>query len=234
MASPKPRKSKLPLPREDHRVRVAREKRERMRAHLLDSVLVVYPGKPGQGLAVIDDVIRVAKVSRGTFYKYYPSLEEAVGELGAKLADEMVAAIGALYDTLEDPVQRSATAFQLYLSRAIIEPKWGVFVAHLNHLNPDDQLMNHVTADFTNGAKAGVYDIHSIDVAVRLLIGAMIEGIKGIIEGSGSRAYIEAMAGMVLRSLGVAPKVADKAVAAAARRLHREAPGKLPWWRPFD
>jgi AcrR family transcriptional regulator len=82
------RKSKGVVPREDHRVRVAGEKRERMRDHLLGAVLAVYPGKPGQGPAVIDDVIRVAKVSRGTFYKYYPSLEEAVAELGAKLAAE--------------------------------------------------------------------------------------------------------------------------------------------------
>ena len=107
----KARKSKGVAPREDHRVRVAREKRERMRDHLLGAVVAVYPGKPGQGPAVIDDVIRVAKVSRGTFYKYYPSLEEAVAELGAKLAAEMVAAIGALYDSLEDPIERSATAF---------------------------------------------------------------------------------------------------------------------------
>jgi AcrR family transcriptional regulator len=228
------RKSKGVVPREDHRVRVAREKRERMRDHLLGAVLAVYPGKPGQGPAVIDDVIRVAKVSRGTFYKYYPSLEEAVAELGAKLAAEMVAAIGALYDSLEDPIERSATAFQLYLSRAIIEPKWGVFVAHLNHLKPDHQMISHVATDFTSGSKAGLYDFRSLDVAVRLLVGAMVEGIKGIIEGDGSRAYIEAMAGMVLRSLGVAPKAADKAAAAAARRLHREAPIKLAWWQPFD
>jgi AcrR family transcriptional regulator len=103
------RKSKGVVPREDHRVRVAREKRERMRDHLLGAVLAVYPGKPGQGPAVTDDVIRVAKVSRGTFYKYYPSLEEAVAELGAKLAAEMVAAIGALYDSLEDPSDRLPT-----------------------------------------------------------------------------------------------------------------------------
>jgi len=140
-----------------------------MRDHLLGAVLAVYPGKPGQGPAVIDDVIRVAKVSRGTFYKYYPSLEEAVAELGAKLAAEMVAAIGALYDSLEDPIERSATAFQLYLSRAIIEPKWGVFVAHLNHLKPDHQMISHVATDFTSGSKAGLYDFRSLDVAVRLL-----------------------------------------------------------------
>jgi AcrR family transcriptional regulator len=138
-----------------------------MRAQLLDAVLVVYPGQSERGLAVIDDVIRVANVARGTFYKYFPSLEEAVSELGAKLAHEMVAAIASLYDTLEDPVQRSATGFQLYLSRAMIEPRWGEFVAHLNHLQPDNRLVFQITADLTNGLKAGNYDVHSVDVGVR-------------------------------------------------------------------
>jgi AcrR family transcriptional regulator len=219
---------------EDHRVRVARDKRARMKARLLDAVLAVYPAKHGKGAAVIDDVIQAAKVARGTFYKYYPSLEDAVGELGAKLADEMIAAIASVYDTLDEPVERSATGFQLYLSRAIIEPKWGVFVAHLDHLNPNHQMILHVTADFTNGTKAGLYDIRSIDVAVRLLVGTLTEGIKGIIEGSGSRAYIEALTGMMLRSLGVPPKSADKAAVNASKRLHKEAPGKLSWWKPFE
>jgi AcrR family transcriptional regulator len=101
---------------EDHRVRVAREKRERMRAQLLDAVLAVYPGQSEGGPAVIDDVIKVANVARGTFYKYFPSLEAAVSELGAKLADEMIAAIAAVYEPIEDPVQRSAT-IPAYLSR---------------------------------------------------------------------------------------------------------------------
>jgi AcrR family transcriptional regulator len=220
--------------REDHRVRVARQKRERMRIQLLEAVLTVYPGSPGSGAAVIDDVIRSAKVSRGTFYKYFTSLEEAVGELGAKLAHEMVAAIASLYDTVEDPVQRSATGFQLYLSRALIEPRWALFIAHLNHLKPDNRLVFQITADLTSGVKAGAYDVGAIDVGVRLVIGAMIEGMKGIIDGFGSRSYIEMMTGMVLRGLGASPKVADKAVALTSKRLHREAPLKLPWWRPFD
>ena len=78
--------------REDHRLRSARRKRERMRAHLLDAVLVTYPGDEPGTPAVIDDVIRHANVSRGTFYKYFRSLGEAVEELAAQLADELGAA----------------------------------------------------------------------------------------------------------------------------------------------
>src|SRR3546814_6029616 len=60
--------SVVPNP-EDFRIRVAADRRERMRARLLDAVLDLYqPGRGGAHL-VIDDVIQTAGVSRGTFYK---------------------------------------------------------------------------------------------------------------------------------------------------------------------
>ena len=88
-------------PREDHRVRVAREKRERMKARILQSVLSVCSGVEASGPAVIDDVIRHAEVARGTFYKYYNSLDEAIAELGSVLADEMTVGIYPVYNVLE-------------------------------------------------------------------------------------------------------------------------------------
>jgi AcrR family transcriptional regulator len=219
---------------EDHRVRVARMKRERTRAQLLEAVMSAYAERSGAGPAVIDDVIRVANVSRGTFYKYFPSLENAVSELGAQLADEMVAAIASLYDAVQDPVERHATGFQLYLSRAMIEPKWGEFLAHLNHLKSDNRLVVQIISDLKRGVKAGTYELRSVDVGVRLIVGATIEGIKGIVEGVGSRAYIEDLTGMVLRGIGVSPRAADSAVRLTSRRLHKEGPDKLPWWKPFS
>ncbi|WP_374943410.1 TetR/AcrR family transcriptional regulator, partial [Sphingomonas sp.] len=73
--------------REDHRTRVGRERRERMRNQLLQSVLAVCAGRGPAGAAVIDDVVRHASVSRGTFYNHFESIEQAVSELGLQLAD---------------------------------------------------------------------------------------------------------------------------------------------------
>ena len=99
---------------EDHRIRVGRERRERMRHRLLQSVLQVRSGKGGRNLAVIDDVIKDASVSRGTFYKYFDSLDQAESELALQMADEMTTGIMSVYDVLDDPVLRTATGFQLF------------------------------------------------------------------------------------------------------------------------
>ncbi|MES2300806.1 MAG: TetR/AcrR family transcriptional regulator, partial [Pseudomonadota bacterium] len=88
---------------EDGRLRLAAERRDRMRARLLDTVLELYqPGRDNAAL-VIDDVIRAADVSRGTFYKYFTSIEQAVDELGESLTSGMVADFRALFAAESDP-----------------------------------------------------------------------------------------------------------------------------------
>jgi AcrR family transcriptional regulator len=218
---------------ENHRVRVGRERRERMRAHLLQAVLVACSGETSRDPAVIDDVTREAKVSRGTFYKYFTSLDQAIAEMGLNLAVEMTAGILSVYDVLEDPVLRTATGFQMFLLRSIVDQRWGAFIAHIGLLSGNNLLVSKIKADITLGVKTGDYAVQSIDVATDLLMGAKIEAIRRIIAGERSLPYIHSMAGMVLRSFGVSPSKADRSVIDAYKRLAREAPSKVSWWIPF-
>ncbi len=223
--------SKASYSAENHRVRVGREKRERMRAHLLQSVLNACSGETSRDPTVIDDVIREAKVSRGTFYKYFDSLDQAVSELGLQLALEMTAGIMSIYDVLEDPVLRTATGFQMFLLRSVIEPRWGAFIAHIGLLSGNNLLVSKIKSDITLGMNSGDYAVASVDVAADVLMGAKIEAIRRIIAGERRVAYIHAVAGMVLRSFGVSASKADKSVIRAYDRLGREAPSKVAWWR---
>jgi len=228
----RPKRARRPI-KEDHRVRVARQRRERMRAHLLQSVLSVWSASGRGEIAVIDDVVRHAGVSRGTFYKYFDSLDEAVSELALQLAEEMTAGIASVYDVLTDPLLRVATGFQIFLIRAALEPKWGAFITRIGLLSGKNLLSSKIHYDIKNGADSGEFVVTSVDTAVDLLVGAKVEAILRIIGGQGSTAYIHTMTGMVLRSLGVPSVKADKAVRTAFNRLRVEAPGKLPWWRPL-
>jgi AcrR family transcriptional regulator len=226
-------KTTASAPAENHRIRVGREKRERMRAHLLQSVLQVCSAETSRDPAVIDDVIREANVSRGTFYKYFVSLDQAVSELGLQLAIEMTEGILAVYDPVEDPVLRTATGFQLFLLRSLIEPRWGAFVAHIGLLSGNNLLVSKIKADISLGVKTGDYAVVSVDVATDLLMGAKIEAIRRIVAGEQHLAYIQTMAGMVLRSFGVSASKADKSVMRAFERLRKEAPDTVAWWKPF-
>lgn len=210
---------------EDYRARSARRRRERMRAQLLEAVFKVYPRHASQGPAVISDVIDAAQVSRGTFYKYFNSVEEAVEELGRQLAGELAAAFGLMFEDIQNPLQRAAIAFQLYLIKAQMEPHWGAYIRHLNNIEQDNQFLQHLTADMTGGAAAGVFHIASTGAAIDLVTGSMIEGVKRIVDGKADENYIPTLTVMMLRSLGVAEDAAEEAVKMARQHLQVSAFG---------
>ena len=202
-----------------------------MRAQLLNSVLAVCSSEGRREPALIDDVVRHANVSRGTFYKYFDSMDQAVSELGLQLADEMTTGILSVYDVLEDPVMRTATGFQMFLLRSIIEPSWGAFIAHIALLTPDNLVTQKIRDDIRLGIDTGDYAVASIDLASDLLMGAKVEAIRRLISQGGDVAYVRGMATLVLRSFGVSPAKADKCVIKAFERLTVEAPDKITWWR---
>ena len=216
---------------EDHRVRVGRQRRAKMRAHLLESVLAVCSTEGRREPALIDDVVRHAGVSRGTFYKYFESMDKAVAELGLQLADEMTAGILSVYDVLEDPVMRTATGFQMFLIRSMIDPQWGSFIAHIALLTPDNLVTQKIRDDIRWGIETGDYAVESIELASDLLMGAKVEAIRRLILGGETKAYVHAMTGLVLRSFGVSPAKADRIIMKAYDRLSIEAPDKIFWWR---
>lgn len=62
-------------PQEDHRTGVGLERRARMRQRLIEAAPPVF-AEMGPEVAQIDDVIRLAGVSRGAFYNYFRSTNE--------------------------------------------------------------------------------------------------------------------------------------------------------------
>ena len=221
-------------PREEHRVRVARERRGRMRNHLLQSIMSVCAGRKLTGATVIEDVVRHAEVSRGTFYKYFDTLDEAVTQLAFQLAEEMTSDIANVYDVLTDPVMRTATGFQTFLTRAWIDPAWGGFLTHLGLIDGENGLISSkVKGDIRRGIESGDYAVTSVDLAADLLMGAKHEAIRRIVSGERDPSYILGMTGMVLRSFGVTQARAETTARRAYDRLVGEAPGKLSWWRPI-
>lgn len=219
-------------PKGDHRVRVAKERRERMRARLLKSVMVVYPEGTDSSPAVIDDVVRHADVSRGTFYKYFDSLNQAVEELGSQLASEMTEGATDIYTDLTDPPMRTATGFMIYLLRAYTDHRWGAFLSHMGLLSGDNPMVRNILDDIACGIDSGEYFVASPSIAADVLIGAKVEAVRRLITGNADLDYIHAVTTMVLRSFGV-PKVKSvKTVERALARILKEGPDRLDWWKP--
>lgn len=218
------------VPSKGHRSRVASSKREKMRGRLVTAIMETWPQTQTGVSVVIDDVIRVAAVSRGSFYKHFASLEEALDTIGRDLADEMTIGLMPVYDTLSDPVHRTAAGFQLFQWRAAFDPVWARFVSKTDHLFRDPELLANLMVDLKNGQDAGSYRFESVELAANFVIGATLGGICRVAASQSGARQISELARMVLLGLGVTDETAREAVASMHGHLVGSAPGRLAWW----
>ena len=223
--------SRSESPAEDHRTRVGFAKREKMRARLVAAIIELWPKTQSGISVVVDDVVNAAAVSRGTFYKYFSSLEEALDTIGCELADEMTAGIMPVYDGLSDPLHRTAAGFQLFQWRAAFDPMWARFVSRTDHLFRDSELLANVMVDLQNGRESGVYRFISVELAADFVIGATIGGISRFVTGRSSDSDILDLTRMVLQGLGVDEDRTREAITLTQAHVTEHAPGRLRWWR---
>lgn len=217
---------------EDFRTRAAHRKRERMRGRLLAATMEVCGGFGPAEHAVVEDVIRAAGVSRGTFYKYFDSLEEAKEALGRELVDEMVAGLGAMFAGVDDPRQRAASGTILTIGRAAQDPVWGSFVARTEHLAEESVLIATMRANTLNGIERGVFRIPSAETAIDVQLGIALQGMRHAArQPENPRDYILDMAALSLRAMGVPAKSAAAVARRAMADIVARAPDHLAWWR---
>jgi AcrR family transcriptional regulator len=220
-----------PGPTGDHRVRVARARRDRMNERLLAAVLECYAASPQQP-PTVDDVIRQAGVSRATFYKYFNSVEQAAGILGGELGQEMVEGLITLFDGPETPLFRVSTVVLLFMMRAVIDPVWGRFISRTDYLTQDTPPLIGMTALLASARDAEVLEFKEVDAAATLTVGAMMEAIRRMARtGKRNRAYVEELAALVLRALGLGLDEARETVRERTIFIRGLAPDRLAWWR---
>lgn len=220
---------------EDFRVRSAAEKRERMHARLIAATMEAYLQAPAGFHPVIDDVIRVADVSRGTFYKYFDSLDEVRAKIGRSMAGEMLSSYEALFAGIEDYAVRMAAGPLMALARAAMESRHAAFISRVDFiefLDGEDPRSVIVKRGLEEGRQRGQVQFESLEAAVDLVVGVSLEGARRILQtGALDGAYIRETATLVMLGLGLSRPEAKAAVTAAWEHLQKVS-GRLHWWRP--
>jgi len=218
----------------DPRTAAAAIRRARMRDRLLDAVLDLYQPGQGSGSLVIDDVIRAAEVSRGSFYKYFDSLDAAVNELGERMTADLIADFRRLFDDVADPLVRAVGGAAMAMARAWHDPRWGGFTCRVDYVDyfARASMFDLLVRDALDAARdGGQMQFRSIDVAVDLIVGMTIEARRRLMLRSVEpRAYIDEMIERTFAGLGADPAAIAAASVQAWEIMIRAAPG-LGWWR---
>ena len=220
---------------EDFRVRVAAERRERMRARLLDALLALHAPGAEVGALLIDDVIRAAGVSRGSFYKYFGTVEEAAIALGEQLTAALIADFEVLFGAEPDPAARAIGGVVMTIARAAADPRWAAFTSKVDYV---DFFVRHAAFDLMvrdclAAARAGgTMRFVSLDAAVDLILGATIEARRRMVRGLDDPcAYADELATRLFIGLGMPEPEVTSRLAAVRQRIdnvRRGAPGEVP------
>lgn len=195
----------------NHRTRVAMERRERTRASLLKSALLVF-SKHGVDAKVIDQITSLAGVARGTFYNYFRDNEELFSAVAKESADEIIRTVQPFVDQFEDPAARVACGVRMVINLARIRPVLAEFVVRggPSILGTSIVVSDAVMRDIRDGMKAGRFSVSNERLAFDLIVGPVIMGFNASLGKQVPEDYAQELARSVLQSLGVSKAMARK------------------------
>ncbi len=167
----------------DHRPRVARDRRERTKARILESALAVFAEK-GPDAPRIDDFIRAAGIARGTFYNYYRSTDELLEATSHVLEDALIESISIELNRLEDPLDRLATGIRLWLRKAQEDAVWCRFTVRVRRRA--SRVEQELGNDLRNAMRTGLIRTVDAKVARDLVVGTILEAMNRMINDTRS------------------------------------------------
>lgn len=199
--------------KQNHRTRVAAKRREKTRARLLESALLVFAQKGPN--AVIDDVIAHAGMARGSFYNYFRTNEELLAAVASEINDELLRAIDPVVLRYDDPAERIACGTRLLLHAVRRFPLYGTFMARLPYLAANCSLLGtrFLSRDVEQGLARRRFGGLGERVGSDMLVGVVLSAAYSTAQAPLDADYPAASARAVLRALGVEEAEASRLAA---------------------
>ena len=203
--------------RADYHTRAGRARRARTEKRIVTAALGVF-AELGPDAPKIDDFIRAADVSRGTFYNHFDSVEELLAATSEWMTRQAIETIENALRGLDDPALRVGVGLRLLFAKARTDVMWCRFVSRVWMVGGGEL----PSRDVDEGLRRGVFSAPSTRVARDLLFGTIREALRRIGQGQVGASYGLEMTEMCLRALGARPR----SVAAAMRY---ELPSTVVW-----
>ncbi len=195
--------------KEDHRKIVAAQRREKMQQRLVEAAILVIADKGP--FAVIDDVIVEAGVSRGTFYKYFQTMDELLLAAKAMIGRELVGAATADGRLSDDPAEEVARVMLRFFATFRKYSVISQFAAQLGMAGIGrGNIVHDVVPEYLEwGMSTGRFLTMPIDLTIDLVQVGVIPVLPRLREEPDDASALVAVAAM-LRMLGVPAEDADR------------------------
>lgn len=203
----------------DHRILSARIKREKMRLRILEATVRVF-ARAVNDTPVIEDVVKEAGIARGSFYKYFNSLDQALVAAGTAANDRMIADIEFVYGILKEPWQRASVGLRLYMVRALHDPAWATFIKRMDAWTRESAVARTIAKDLDQGRQAGQFAIDDLDSATNFFKGVTLASAYAVSRGVPDPcAYMDTAVNMGMSALGCQLPLRERAVAFSRKHV---------------
>lgn len=192
-----------------HRTAIGQQQRVKTRAWIIKSAIPVF-AEHGPDVPVIDDFVKAAGVSRGTFYNYFQTTRELLDAVMGTVSDELIAAIVPVVAEMSDPVLRLATAARIYYRQATTDPLLGAFLGSVSGVGT--LAIERARDDMLQAMRAGQIKVQDIELAQAIAIGVMVFALKNPAARAGGDARGAEVVRAILAGLGVSSALIAKAL----------------------
>lgn len=195
-------------------------KRERTRGELVaaaERLVAVH----GLDAISIDDITHEADVAKGTFYTHFEDKDDLAAAIGARIRNELEAAIDATNATVTDPALRMANGLSTVLAYAMAHPVSARALLKLRPgtIDPDAAINTGIRNDVMAGVKIRRFWVASASASVVTIMGAAISAMMRLSDAahrmSDASGFAADVIATCLVALGVKPADATRMAASA-------------------
>lgn len=206
-----------PRPTTTRRQEIGFERREKTRRKLLEGAARTI-AECGEHKATIDDFIQAAGVARGTFYNYYQTRDQILGDLWSLLGRNPFLRIELAAARIKDPAERLVAKARLVMDTAARDATWGwvVFTLSADAATVNDELLRFPRPDLEEGRRSGRMDFEDVSAANDMVVGTIRNAMHAVLSEGRSPGYAAEVCILLLKAMGLRD---DEARAVATRPL---------------
>lgn len=159
---------------------------------------------------MIDDFVKAAGVSRGTFYNYFETTRDLLEASMAYISDELIETIIPAVEDESNPVIRLATAARLFYRKARLDPVFRSFLGSVSGVG--NLAVRQAHADLEEAIEKGLIKVRDIELAEAIAFGVMVFALRTSKVEAGGRERAREVVRAILNALGVEPGLVEQAM----------------------
>jgi len=193
------------------RAAAGENRRAQTRERLVDAAIAVIAER-GPDAVSIEDFVAAAKVSRGTFYNYFPTIDDLIQAVVQRIAGALSDALNTSLPESLPPAIKLAARLHAHLALVRRDRAWGWVVTRLEStaLGRQPALEANFDRIFREGVAAGDFNEVNIHAARTIVFGASRMAQRDILMEIAGPDHAEQVIALLLTTLGMAPDAAAR------------------------